>query len=298
MDVVFYNPYEYDDVDDFRAFMGASMPARSMGGLVEVEIGCWCGVQEECFAHVFCFAVLESPFSGAHRIVACDRGRACQAFAGSHIEAELLSEIEDRTISWPEFVSLHANSNPGASMREKGRAWKRSRLFTASVTLLLDDETPRFKLSKLESLHHRLSQACAASPTLRRTIGRLYFAPVAFDQECYPICWLVAVVWLLALLPRLVGTRNRDLKQLVDRVMDARTMSRFVAEMGRSTPTRLAHRTWRMPSDIVDRYNTKAEPFLFDLRRDSGGGFAFVLLEAAMRSVGIALKPSAVVDRV
>eukprot|EP00966_Prymnesium_polylepis_P162439 3754354-Prymnesium_polylepis.2 len=156
MDTVRYDTFAFESFNEFEVFMNSPMPSQSMGGLVEVDIGCYRGV-DDCFAHVFCFAVVQSPFGG-HHIIACDRGKACDTFAGSHIEEELISELEDRRLSWPQFMSLYAESNPGAPMREKSRAWKRSRLFSASVTLLLDDNVkPRFKLSKLESLHHRIS---------------------------------------------------------------------------------------------------------------------------------------------
>eukprot|EP00966_Prymnesium_polylepis_P250476 5792289-Prymnesium_polylepis.1 len=78
---------------------------------------------------------------------------------------------------------------------------------------------------------------------------------------------------------------------MVDRVMSAKTMTRFVKELEKSAPTRNAHRTWRAPRDIVEHYNVSVSPSVFDLRHESGGGFALVLLEAAMRSMGIKLKP-------
>ena len=289
MGTVYLKKKYFDEVDDFERFMSAPTTSRSTGGLVEVQIGCYEGLSEECYAHVFAFVVVQSAF-GTNRIIACDRGQPCQTYVGSHIEEELLDEIERRQLTWPEFVSLHAKTHPGVSMREKARAWKQSRLFATWVTLLIDDgDVPTFKMTKLESLHHKISSVCAASPTLRHTIGR-FFRPISFDQQQYPICWIVSVVWLLALLPRLIGERSKDLRDLVAHVMNARTMDRWIKEIHASVPTRRLYKTWRMPSGVVDEYNRGADPYGFDLTENSSGGFPSLLLEAALRSVGITLR--------
>ena len=291
MGTVFLKKKYFYSVDAFEGFMCAPTTSRSIGGIVEVHIGAYEGLPEECYAHVFAFVVVQSAF-GTNSIIACDRGQPCQTYVGSHIEAELLDEIECRQVTWPEFVSLHAKAHPGVSMRQKARAWKKSRLFAAWVTLLIDDrDVPTFKMTKLESLHHKISSVCAERPALRHTIGRL-FRPISFDQQQYPICWIVSVVWLLALLPRLIGERNADLRDLVTRVMSARTMDRWVKEIHASAPTRRLHKTWRMPPGVVNEYNVGAAPHGFDLTEYSSGGFPSLLLEAALRSVGITLRES------
>ena len=237
---------------------------------------------------MFAFVVVQSPVS-ANRIIVCDRGKPCQTYNNSHIEAEILDEIEHRKMTWPQFMSHYAQTHPHSPMWDKARAWKRSQLFTAWVTILIDDDTEHFRMTKLESLHHYITAACVASPILRHTIGK-FLQPTTFDQQDYPICWVVSVIWLLALLPRLTGARDGDLSKLVERVMNARTMDRWVDEIHHSTPTRHSHMTWRMPRSIVNDYTTEAGPHAFDLRQDSEGGFPFLLLNAALRSVGISLK--------
>ena len=266
---------------------------RSIGGLVEVNIGCYQGLNsshtEACFAHVFPFVVVQSVF-GTSRIFVCDRGEPCQPYAKSHVERELKREVEGSRLLWAQYVSKHAQAHPGASMKAKVRDWRRSRPFAAWVTVLMDDGS-RYKLSKLESMHHQITSMCAVRPTLKRTIGRLFEATV-FDQQEYPVCWVVSVVWLLALLPRLTltqqhGSNNKGIDLLVKRVMTAKTMDRWVEQVNESVLTRRAQRTMRMPSELVDGYNAAASPHTFDMRPNSGGGFANLLLKAALKSLGI-----------
>lgn len=287
---VSYNTLKFDSIEEFEAFMGASMHPLAMGGLVDVFIGCYDGAVADCFAHVFAFVVVHNPL-GTSAIIACDRGQPCQTYSGSHIERELRGQLEDMQITWPQFVALHAKNHPGVSMRDKARAWAESKLFRASVTVLLDDAVPRFKLSTLESIYHRLATVCIANDTLRSTIGRL-FTTITFDQQQYPICWMVSVVWLLALLPRLTGRGEADLGGFVASVVNAKTVEKWIAQIEKSMTTRNVYRTWRMPRDVVDAYTKRANA-PFDLTKTSEGGFAFELLEAALRAVGITLLQSA-----
>ena len=286
-EVVSFHTLQFDSIEGFEAFMSSPMHHRYIGGLIDVFIGCYNGLEAECFAHVFAFVVVHSPLGLRAKILACDRGEPCQTYSGSHIEKEIREQIEGRRLTWPQFVALHAESHPGASMRDKARAWTASKLFHASVTVLLDEEVPKFKMTTLESMYHHLAAVCIANDTLRSTLGR-FFPPTTFDQQEYPICWMVSVVWLLALLPRLTGGSSADLGAFVERVMNAKTVDKWIAHIEKSMTTRNVYRTWRMPHSIVDAYTSRADG-TFDLRKYSDGGFPFVLLEAALNAVGITL---------
>ena len=279
MDIVHYKRLHFTDLNSLQAFMMVDSVPRAMGGLVQVEIGCYEGLQVECFAHVFAFVVAQSPFT-VNRILACDRGRPCTSFDQSHIEAELQEEIENRRLSWQQFTSLH----PSNSMRQKAKDWKLSTLFRAWVTVLIDKETRHFRLSYIESLHHYIGDAtCRAGPIVRHVVSR-FLETTTFDQQGYPICWLVSVIWLLALLPRL--TRDSDLRSFVQEMMSAKSTNRFVE---RIRPfTRTARQSWRVPQSIVDEYTLREGGF--DLNQHSGGGYPVVLLEAALHSVGLEMK--------
>ena len=287
--VVSYHTLKFDSIEEFEAFMGASMHPLAMGGLVDVFIGCYDEAVADCFVHVFAFVVVHNPL-GTSAIIACDRGQPCQTYSGSHIERELREQLEDRQLTWPQFVALHAKHRPGVSMRDKARAWADSKLFQASVTVLLDVKVPRFKLSTLESIYHRLATVCFANDTLRSTIGRL-FTTITFDQQQYPICWMVSVVWLLALLPRLTERGEADLGGFVASVVNAKTVDNWIAQIETSMTTRNVYRTWRMPRAVVDAYTKRANA-PFDLTKTSEGGFAFEFLEAALRAIGITLLQS------
>ena len=43
-------------------------------------------------------------------------------------------------------------------------------------------------------------RTCRAGPGVRRVLCR-FLSTTTFDQQGYPICWLVSVIWLLDLLP-------------------------------------------------------------------------------------------------
>jgi hypothetical protein len=279
MDTVHYKRLHFTDLNDLQAFMMIDSIPRAMGGLVEVEIGCYEGLEVDCFAHVFAFVVVQSPFT-VNRILACDRGRPCRSFDKSHIESELQEEIQDRRLTWQRFTSLH----PSRSMKQKAKDWKKSFLFQAWVTVLIDEKTRRFRLSTIESLHLCIADVtCRAGPGVRRVLCR-FLSTTTFDQQGYPICWLVSVIWLLALLPRL--TRDSDLRSFVQEMMSAKSTERFVE--GIRPFTRRGQQSWRMPKSIVDEYTLREGAF--DLNRHSGGGYPVVLLETALHSVGLKLK--------
>ena len=178
-----------------------------------------------------------------------------------------------------------------ASGRPRSRAWKRSKHFYANVTLLLDTDRPaRYKLTQLESLHHYTISKCSSNPLLKQIVAR-YLAPVHFDQQHWPVCWLVSVMWLLALLPRLTES-SEDLQGFVRRFMSAKSMERWVARIRDSQPlTRGVARTGRLNRAVVSMYDN-TPGCMFDLCEDSSGGFPVVLLEAVMEAVGISLKRS------
>ena len=279
MDTVHYKRVHFTDLHSLKAFLMMDSVPRAMGGLVEVEIGCYEGLQVDCFAHVFAFVVVQSPFT-VNRILACDRGRPCRSFDKSHIESELQEEIQDRRLTWQRFTSLH----PSRSMKQKAKDWKKSSLFQAWVTVLIDKETRYFRLGYIESLHHIISNVtCRAGPGVRRVLCR-FLSTTTFDQQGYPICWLVSVIWLLALLPRLTG--DGDIRSFVQEMMSAKSTERFVE--GIRPFTRRAQQSWRLPKSIVDKYT--AHEGVFDLNRHSSGGYPVVLLEAALHSVGLDLK--------
>ena len=59
--VVSYHTLKFDSIEEFEAFMGASMHPLAMGGLVDVFIGCYDEAVADCFVHVFAFVVVHNP---------------------------------------------------------------------------------------------------------------------------------------------------------------------------------------------------------------------------------------------
>ena len=289
MRTVHYRAQQYDQLGEFEAFMGAPAEPDAMGGLVHVVIGDYHGLSTPCYSHVFAFVVVQ-PFLTC-RILACDRGKPCQKYHRGHVQKEIHAVLDERELSWPQFMSHYARHHPGAPSHERSRAWKLSTHFYANVTLLLDTDRPaRYKLTQLESLHHYTISKCSSNPLLKQIVAR-YLAPVHFDQQHWPVCWLVSVMWLLALLPRLTEG-SEELQGFVRRFMSAKSMERWVARIRDSQPlTRGVARTGRLNRAVVSMYDN-TPGCMFDLCEDSSGGFPVVLLEAVMEAVGISLKRS------